>query len=100
MYGSAQSSCFGTIWLRPCHSQRSLASASENTRAKHSLAELTRHESDWSKKTTIEGAQAVVAVVVTDPLPVNRARDAAFLIDTGAPNVLGQIRWLGEQVGS
>jgi hypothetical protein len=57
------------------------------------LAEIQRRRSEAAKRVQIDGGEAVVPFVATDPLPsvrvrLNGNRDATFVIDTGAPDIV------------
>jgi tetratricopeptide (TPR) repeat protein len=73
--------------------ERVLAADPNNERALRLLAEAQRRRTDWARLTTIDGSQASVPFIATDPLPAVRVRvngkhDAIFLIDTGGPSVV------------
>ena len=57
------------------------------------LAEVRRRRSEAAKRVQIDGQEAVVPFLWTDPLPavrvrLNASQDATFLIDTGAPGII------------
>jgi tetratricopeptide (TPR) repeat protein len=58
-----------------------------NARAASLLRELERRKTELSRRTTVDGAEAIVSFVTSDPLPVVRGlidgKQGTFLIDTG-----------------
>jgi hypothetical protein len=64
-----------------------LAADAANVRAASLLRELERRKVELSRRTTIDGGEAIVPFVTSDPLPVVRGvvdgKQGTFLIDTG-----------------
>jgi hypothetical protein len=60
----------------------------KNDRAAHMLGELYRRRAEAERRTSVDGAEAIVPFVTADPLPVVRVvangRPANFVVDTGA----------------
>jgi predicted aspartyl protease len=64
-----------------------VAADASNARAAALLREVERRKAESARRTTVDGAEAVVPFATSDPLPVVRAtidgKEGTFLIDTG-----------------
>ena len=64
-----------------------------NAAVRSALAEVARRRAEAGKRVAVAGDEATVPFVMRDPLPavrvrINGTRDATFLIDTGAPDIV------------
>jgi tetratricopeptide (TPR) repeat protein len=64
-----------------------IAADATNGRAASLLREVERRKAELSRRTTVDGTEAIVSFITSDPLPVVRVsidgKNGAFLIDTG-----------------